>query len=473
MSNDQPFASPSGGQPPQHGWGPSAQPQPPMNPYGSPTPPQPPYTQPGPGYPPAGQSQRHPQNFMPQQRPGIIPLRPLTLGDIFEAIFRAFRHNPLTLLLWALFGGLLQVLASSITIWLAASYFDIIDGSLGSDPTNPWALSSSAELLTGSISLITSAVAAIVNVLMLAAVAVIVDRSTLGLKTSLGQSFRLLKGSYWKLLGLSALIGATTFAVLFALVWVLIGFLWFAAELFSANSPETAILWIFLILATFALSIVIGLWLTTKLIAVLPAMAVEQIGPFAAIKRSWILTRQNFWRLLGIFLLLSIMMSIAVGIVTMPLTMLFSLGGGFLATDAQLDTAMTTQLILSQGLSTLVGSLGSVFLGIGTVLLYVDLRMRREGHGLALTEMAAELQPTEDSRFELAGGSVQTTTVDTDLVPGRSSTVKSTATTPAVAPPTPSAGSPLQQGSYDINGTPVRYPDTHSGHGQPPAPPQP
>ena len=94
-----------GWQPPENvpGPPPSGYPAPGYPPPGYPTPgygyPPPGYPPPGyppPGYPPPGYQFGHP-GYPPQPmalQPGVIPLRPLTLGDIFNGAIRYIRANP-------------------------------------------------------------------------------------------------------------------------------------------------------------------------------------------------------------------------------------------------------------------------------------------------------------------------------------------------------------------------------------------
>jgi len=48
------------------------------------------------------------------------------------------------------------------------------------------------------------------------------------------------------------------------------------------------------------------LYITVRLMPLTPVVAIEQIGPISALKRSYALTAGHFWRLLGFFLLLAI-----------------------------------------------------------------------------------------------------------------------------------------------------------------------
>ncbi len=52
------------------------------------------------------------------------------------------------------------------------------------------------------------------------------------------------------------------------------------------------------------------LYLSVKLLYVVPVIAIEELGPIAALKRSWALTKGAFWRTLGYYLLASLAISV-------------------------------------------------------------------------------------------------------------------------------------------------------------------
>jgi hypothetical protein len=119
----------------------------------------------------------------------------------------------------------------------------------------------------------------------------------------------------------------------------------------------------------------------------MPAVVLERLGPGSAIARSWTLTRGSFWRLFGIKLLTYIIIFIAAFIIELP----FGLAGGGVALSGGFTRAAseTTAFILITALGTIVAStiLDPMKCGV-TVLLYVDLRMRREGLDLELQNAA-------------------------------------------------------------------------------------
>jgi hypothetical protein len=131
-----------------------------------------------------------------------------------------------------------------------------------------------------------------------------------------------------------------------------------------------------------------------------PAVVLERLGPWAAVKRSWRLTRRSFWRLFGIFLLTLIIVIIATIVVQIPFNFMANAAGGGAGIFGATATTGEAAVIIS-AIGGIVGATITRPISAGvTVLLYVDLRMRREGLDLVLRNAAQTQQLTGD---EFAG----------------------------------------------------------------------
>ena len=117
-----------------------------------------------------------------------------------------------------------------------------------------------------------------------------------------------------------------------------------------------------------------------------PCIVLEKLPLGKAIGRGWSLTRGGFWRLLGIYVLAQIAVSIVGQILVVPIGFLVGLLGAFLP----LDAAMTGVTMLSMLISYVVTI---TFLGSLIALLYIDVRMRREGLDVELAAAAARETP--------------------------------------------------------------------------------
>jgi hypothetical protein len=114
-----------------------------------------------------------------------------------------------------------------------------------------------------------------------------------------------------------------------------------------------------------------GLALVALFIVVVPVVVIERTGPFAALSRSTSLTGRRFWPVLG-FAVLSGLVTGALGLVlsSIPQFVGYVVGGDY------------GWIILGVG-GIINQMLATTVVGAATALLYLDLRIRREGMDVA------------------------------------------------------------------------------------------
>jgi hypothetical protein len=127
-----------------------------------------------------------------------------------------------------------------------------------------------------------------------------------------------------------------------------------------------------------------------------PPVVLERTGPLKGMGRSWRLVRGSWWRVLGILLVTNLI----VGLVNIMIRLPFEIGGGglgiFLGQSSSRGLSVLAVILTAVGgiiAGTLVGPLSA---GV-TVLLYADLRMRREG--MDITLQAASGGQLQDARL--------------------------------------------------------------------------
>lgn len=345
-------------------------------PYGAPPPP------PGPPYGPRGHSGGLGQGYAPPQRalrPGVIPLRPLTLGDILDGAIKLIRANPKVVL------GLsaLAALVTAIPVAVAqALTLGELSGALLDPTAGPDDLT---DVSTGFISAygssIISAAAGYVIVTMLTGVLTrILGRAVFGGRLSAGEAWQLLKGRWPALFGVVLLITGLMLAPLLLLAPLFV--------LLVGNGADDTVFFgvalLFLLLyAGYSLTV------TTRFAFATPAAVLEGLGPIAAMRRSWQLVSGDFWRVLGILLLTLIMAAFVNGVLTVPFTVIGTvigiLGGGGPA-----SILLATAFI---ALGTMVAGMITYPVQAGVAgLLYTDRRMRAEAFDLVLQTAAIEQQ---------------------------------------------------------------------------------
>jgi hypothetical protein len=323
--------------------------------------------------------------WTPPPKPGLIPLRPIDFGTLLGAAFRVLRRNPRPTFGTAL---LVQGVMYLITVLViaAVTYFSFTRlASAGTTNYN--------EILAGSIG--TIAIAAIIPVLLtivssalLQGILVLdVTRETLGEKPRLRALLLRARGRIWALIGWTMLVVA---AVIVGTV-IVGGLLTVLAVILAG--PVAGIL--FGILVVLAL-IVLGVWLGTKLSLVPSVLMAERVSLGRAIARSWALTEGAFWKTFGIQLLVAAMIAIATQIVTTPISFVGGLVVGLADPNTQSPTTSAVGVIvlyLVVGIVSVVfGAIGAVAQSATVALIYIDLRMRKEGLDLELARFVEARQ---------------------------------------------------------------------------------
>lgn len=394
---DQPWVAPGSGPqrpdptapPPAGGWTPPTAPPP-----GAAYPPSPgaAYPPPGAGVPPPPGS-TPPPGWQPPAyrtvdvRPGIVPLRPLGLGDVYGGVLKAVRGNPAaTIGLAALTCFALLLPTTALGAFLA--------GQASSDPFGSFAATDTVPDNAG-ISLLGQylpTVGQLLSAVLLAGfLAQVVGQAVLGRKVGMGEIWRSTRGRVLPLVGVVLLTG---FLLLVVLAVGVAG----AVALVVAIQPSGT----GGILAAIGIVLVVGL-ATVALLALLatrwayaaPAVVLERVGVMASIRRSWGLvggpSTGPFWRVFGIRLLTAVITGVASTVITFPISLLLlgvvaatTIGSG--SSDG--GTLLVAQTLVSGLTALLTGALTTPFSAGVDALLYVDGRMRREGLDIQLIQSA-------------------------------------------------------------------------------------
>lgn len=320
-----------------------------------------------------------PPGWTPPPKPGLIPLRPLDLGAILGGSFSVLRRNPKPTFGVAL---LIQGVVSIVAVGVIAlvSYF-----SLGRVSTSTE--QDASAIMAGSYGAI--GLAAIVPVLLsLAASALLqgiivveVSRGSVGEKLGLRQIWRRARGRVWALIGWTALVTAVVLVSIAILVGLI---LIFSLFLGVAGTVAAVVLGIFGGLG----ALVIGVWFATKLSLVPSAIMIERLSVRQAIARSWLLTNGYFWRTFGIQLLINVILNAASGVISIPLSVVAPLLVTLIDPNGQ--QGPTTVIVvwavsaLSLIITVVFAAITSVVQTAATALIYLDLRMRKEGLDLEL-----------------------------------------------------------------------------------------
>ncbi|MCH9668082.1 MAG: hypothetical protein K0U76_09070 [Actinomycetia bacterium] len=317
-----------------------------------------------PGYPPPG------YRTPPAIKPGIVPLRPLSLSDMFNGAVAYIRANP-----QATLGLTTIVVVATQLLTLAVSLLPVtLTGQLdqameGDEPTAETVISWVASGLTTTVAAFISAI------LLSGLLTVVVGRAVFGSGITIGQAWRRLRPRLWALIGFTVLevIGAVALVAAVVAVIVAIAAAVGGAVAFLAGAS--------LVIALIAALIYLG----TMLTFVPAAIVLERRDIISSVKRSFTLIKGDFWRVLGIRLLAMLAANLVAAAVGIP----FSLSGQItLTASASTSAAMIALVLFAVG-----GAIGQIItspFSAGVVVLqYTDRRIRSEAFDLVLQTGAA------------------------------------------------------------------------------------
>ncbi|WP_131333535.1 hypothetical protein [Schaalia vaccimaxillae] len=318
-------------------------------------------------------------------QPGIIPLRPLTIGDLFEGTFRSIRTNPAVV-----FGFAFAVTAVVAALSALVYYFifSAMETSMGL--TDPQAsiddeLTFIASELGGM--LVSSGVLMIFSllssILLVGILSVAVSEAVLGSKPTFSEAWERFKPRFWPLVGTVVVISVVTTAAMLVILGIGFGLIFAITSGFSSDVSGGAVVGIVLvILVLVAVVFIASFGLQVKLLYAPITTVLEGLGPVASIKRAWILTKGSFWRTLGRLILVLLL--------TGAITSFVSYGVGIIAGIF----AVTTSLVVAQVITVFITSLlQAVVVPVTTsyeVLMYLDERFRKENLAPVLAQAAAQ-----------------------------------------------------------------------------------
>lgn len=361
---------PPGSPPPSDGadagwWGPPGQPVP-TAPQGA-----------GWGAPPG----YAPPLWAPVHKPGIVALRPLGIGDLYDGAFKSIRQNPKVMIGMSIVLVTAFLLLPSLVSVLLAVTGDLAGPFSASDLTDPAAESDPAQGAGAMVMSYAGQLMAVLAGLALTGLVVhVVAEAVLGRRTTFGQAWTAVRGRLLRLVGLTALAVLTAVVVIAAAV-VLIALASLAG---TAPAVVTGVV-------TVPLALALLVWLQVRLFLLAPpALVLERRGVFASMRRSYALTKRQFWRTFGIYLLTSVMVGVVASMLAIPFTVV-SLLGIFLVPEAWAGLVYVLMtylgLVLTQALTT-------PFTAAVVALQYVDQRIRKEGFDIELLSSAQPGPPT-------------------------------------------------------------------------------
>src|SRR5690625_797865 len=328
--------------------------------------------QPGSGYGQfgAGGGQQVPTG--PALQPGTIPLRPLNLGEIYDGAFRSIRANlPVMLGLSAIVVLLLGAIQAVATY----STYEQVNQLLGGvDPeADPEAFVSDFSDMATSLLLdlgVSSLVSFIAITVLTGLLIHAVSQAVIGRKAEFGDVWQAVRPQILRILLLS---------IVFTLLILSVVAVGVAVMLAAASTGSIALILLGLFFGAIGMLAGVITVLTLTVLAT-PALVLERSTIGAALRRGFDLARTSFWRVLGIYLLTTVLTVVLSFAITWPFEQVAMLSGG----EGMLAFSIATLGgVVANWIVTPV--LAAVF-----ALLYIDVRIRTEGLDVELARAAQD-----------------------------------------------------------------------------------
>ncbi|WP_155993139.1 hypothetical protein [Nocardioides sp. URHA0020] len=361
MSGSESYPPPGGGavEPPPPGW--TAPPPPPSQQWGPPS-----------GHPPVAPApQWAPGMLGAAHRPGAMPLRPLGLGDIYDAAFRIIRFNPKATVGSAVIVASVAMAIPVVVTAVLTLVLDLSDDASGDD----------ADLLGIAAVYGTTIIGSVLQyvglIFVTGMIAQVTAAAAIGRRLSLGEAWAATRGSRWRLVGLTLLVGLIWIVELGAYAAASVLVIWWA------GSWVAPLIW-FVVTLPGVVALTWWLWIRVTYLPV-AALAIERIGILAAIGRGYRLTRRQFWRTFGIALLTVIVTAVAAQIITVPFAILAPVSSLAISDPG---TAVLVLVVVNAIGTVLSTAFVAPFTAAVTSVQYLDQRMRKEAYDVELMTRA-------------------------------------------------------------------------------------
>jgi len=328
--------------------------------------------------------------WTPPPKPGLVPLRPLAFATILAAAFQVMRRNPGPTFGFALLITGAIVLLSGVVIGLVTVFaFSRTFNAAAEDIDTITAGSVALVILAAIVPVVLSIV---VSSILQGIVSLEVARGTLGEKLKLSGLWRSARGRIGALIGWSLLV-TTVVLITLVLVAGLIG------ALVALGGPAGIAIGVILGLLAGLAAIAGFIWLGTKLALVPSVLMLERTRLADAVRRSWSLTNGFFWKTFGIIVLVSVIVQTVASIISFPLNLIAGFGSALIDPSGSSEGFLvisTIVLVLSVVISVVFGAIALVAQSATPALMYIDIRMRKEGLDLELLRFV-EARQTGDA----------------------------------------------------------------------------
>ncbi|MDF6020668.1 glycerophosphoryl diester phosphodiesterase membrane domain-containing protein [Streptomyces sp. JH34] len=309
-------------------------------------------------------------------KPGVIPLRPLGVGEILDGAVSTMRTHWRTVL-----GISLTVsVIAEIAIILLQRYLLPEQESLDPNATGSEAIrqatdSAQSQLINSTPGTVIAMIATLFTTSILT---VVISRSVLGRGVTLSEAWSEARPRLLPLLGLTLLLSLMSAGIM-------------AVGLLPGLALGSGAGGLALTFLGFLASVLVALWLMIRFTLAAPALMLERQPVLTSLRRSAKLVKGNWWRTFGILALTYLLVIVLALIITIPFGIIaVTLDSGGLSEF--LDNNPTNfgwPFLIVTGIGeVIVSTLAYPFMAGVMALLYVDQRIRREALDLDLARAA-------------------------------------------------------------------------------------
>jgi hypothetical protein len=330
-----------------------------------------------------------------------VPLRPLAVGDILGGAFTLIRRNPVATLGLAAIVQTVYGVLSAFFAWAEQNAAHKLAVSI-----TPQSSSTRLGHELGHFFLSFAPYLAADLVLAFIFQAVLTGMLTGALgRGLLGDNIAI--GDAWRIARVPEVLAVSLLVPLILLgIWVPVALI--VVILAVAKITVVAVL---VGVVGFFGAFIVTVWISIRLSLAVPAIVLEGAGPVTALKRSWQLVQGSWWRIFGITLLGGIVVAIIAAILQIPFAIVETLVGGSSGLGSIFNHSATSVASVAGPslLAIIIGAIGSIIaatctrpISAGvTVLLYADMRIRKEGLDLALNQASQARALTGDEFRDL------------------------------------------------------------------------
>ncbi|MEU8570111.1 glycerophosphoryl diester phosphodiesterase membrane domain-containing protein [Streptomyces pathocidini] len=300
-------------------------------------------------------------------KPGVIPLRPIALGEILDGAIATIRVHWRTVLPISI--GIAAI-SEAINVVATGLWFTDTESiktlENHTSPTFSEVLDVARDGMVGGA--VTGLIGLLAAFLATSLLTTVISKAILGRPTSITETWRATAPRLPQLLALFFLL----FLLIAAVLAVGVGP---GAILAGTGNREGGAALI--ALGTFVALVAI-VWLWTRFSLAIPALVLEKQSALASLRRSAKLVRGSWWRIFGIQLLTSLLAFLLAAAIAVPATVInFGLGD-----------RLWPSLIVT-GIASVIASTATLPLNANVIaLLYTDQRIRRESLDLELARAA-------------------------------------------------------------------------------------